>query len=450
MKKVLLINPDWPGQISRKGKRFNRAWPPLSLMVCAAMLRQEGFEAQIIDGRVDPGWRSGVDGMLRQYDWIVLTSSPLDRWQCPNLEVDYFIEVARAFPPEKLIIVGAHGSVNPEAMLEQTGARAVVLGEPEQVVLKLVSEKDWSYLPGVAFRVNGTVRLSGSPALLDLAQVPVPAFDLVDFDKYYYELLGNRFSLFETSRGCPYACRFCLKVMFGEGIRFKPVDRLINEIDIAVTMFGVRTAYFIDLEFTLNRDRTMEICDRLIEKRYPLIWCCQTRADAVDAGLLSKMKQAGCRLIHFGVESGSEHVLRHTKKRIGLDTIHKGVRLTQKAGIDTACFFMFGFPGETPADMQETISFAKKLNPTYASFHVATPYPGTPLYKDDVSTSPKVGHPLEIPACCTEHNPPFLGALVQGAFKEFYLRPRYILSRIAQGNIRSWMRQLRLFGGYVS
>ncbi|UCD86920.1 MAG: radical SAM protein [Desulfobacterales bacterium] len=450
MKKVLLINPSWPGQVSRQGKRFNRAWPPLSLMVCAAMLRERGCEVQIIDGRVQPGWRRQVNRIGHQYDWIVLTSSPMDRWQCPNLEVDHFIAVAQSFPSEKLIIVGAHGSLFPQAMLEQTGAAAVVVGEPEPAVVRLISEGDWSATPGVVFKPNNTVTSNGRAVPLNMAQAPVPAFDLIDFSRYYYELLGKRFALFESSRGCPYPCRFCLKVMFGDGVRFKPVGRLINEIDIAVTKFGVRTGYFIDLEFTMNRDRTVKICDRLSEQKYPFIWCCQTRADAVDAKLLSKMKQAGCRLIHFGVESGSEDVLRDTKKRVDLAAIRKGVRLTQEAGIDTACFFLFGLPGETPADMQKTISFAKTLNPTYASFHVVTPYPGTPLYKNAFSASSNAKSTPDFPLYCAEHNPLLLSEMTREAFKRFYLRPKYILSRITQGNISSWIRQLRLFGGFVA
>ena len=450
MQKVLLVNPDWPGRVSRKGKRFNRAWPPLSLMVCAALLKERGFEAQIIDGRVEPGWRRQVHKIYGRYEWIVLTSSPLDRWQCPNLEIDHFIEIARSMPSERLMIVGAHGSLYPEGMLERTGARAVIVGEPEEVLLRLISEHDWSGIPGVAFKVNGTVRFNAKAKPLDMAELPIPAFDLIDFGKYRYELLGNRFALFEASRGCPYRCSFCLKVMFEEGVRFKPVDRLMDEIDRAVTRFGVRTGYFIDLEFTLNRDRTVAICNRLIEQKYPFIWCCQTRADAVDAELLSRMSRAGCRLIHFGVESGSEHILRNTKKRIELAAIQKGVRLTQQAGIDAACFFMFGFPGETPRDMEQTISFAESLNPTYASFHAVTPYPGTSIYKNSIFASTSSTGSLRFPASCPEHNPLFLDSVVRRAFKGFYLRPKYIISRLMQGNIRSWMCQLRLFRGFIT
>ena len=419
-------------------------------MTCAAEVMRRGFEARIVDGRVGQGWRSEAMRSCQSSDWIVLTSSPLDRWQCPNLEVDRFIQMARSFPAEKSIIVGAHGSACPQAMLKKTGARAVVVGEPEEVVARLVSEDDWSAIPGVCYGARNKERCTGAARPVDLEKLPVPAFELIDLSKYYYELLGERFVLFETSRGCPYPCRFCLKVMFDSPVRFKPVDRVLEEVDKAVTRFGARSAYFIDLEFTLNRDRTLAVCDALIDGGYPLIWCCQTRADAVDTELLTKMKKAGCRLIHFGVESGSSRILRGTGKRIELAVIEKGIRMTQKAGIETACFFMFGFPGETLEEMGKTIAFAKRLNPTYASFHVATPYPGTSLHADGRCVQTGVADCLKIPACCEEHSEAFLYSITRRAFRDFYLRPSYVLSRIMRGNVRSLLRQLRLFGGFAS
>lgn len=203
MNRILLVNPQWRGRVSKKGKRFNRAWPPLSLMVCASILRNRGFYVRIIDGRVLSDWRADLQRVSRTFDAIVLTSSPMDRWQCPNLEVDHFIEIARSLPSDKLIIVGAHGSVYPEQMLEKSGARAVIQGEPEEILSRLLSEDDWSHIPKVAFKKNGEIVFTGEGAPPDIRQFPTPAFDLIDLKKYRYELLGNRFMLFEGSRGAP-------------------------------------------------------------------------------------------------------------------------------------------------------------------------------------------------------------------------------------------------------
>src|SRR5262249_15807034 len=113
-----------------------------------------------------------------------------------------------------------------------------------------------------------------------------------------------------------------------------------------------------------------------------LSWACQTRADTVDPEILDAMKAAGCRLIHFGVESANPDVLARTQKKITVDQIRAGVSLAKAKGIQTACFFRFGLPGETPELFQNTRDFARDLNPTYASFHFAVPFPGTPLYQE--------------------------------------------------------------------
>lgn len=452
MDRILLVNPQWQGRVSKKGKRFNRVWPPLSLMVCASILRNRGCDVRIIDGRVLSDWRAELHRAGDTFDAIVLTSSPTDRWQCPNLEVDDFIEIARSLPSDKLIVVGAHGSVYPKQMLEKSGARAVIQGEPEEILSRLLSEEDWSRIPKVAFKKNGEIFFTGEGAPPDIGQFPAPAFDLIDLKKYRYELLGNRFMLFEGSRGCAYQCSFCLQAMYGSGVRYRPVDQLLNEVSEAVNRFGVRTGYFIDLEFTLKRDRIIRFCDELIQRHLPFAWCCQTRADAVDRELLNRMRQAGCRLIHFGVESGAPHILRSTNKKIDLAEIKKGIHLTQKAGIETACFFMFGFPDETPADMDQTISFAKMLNPTYASFHAVTPYPSTPLYNSyskSVSTRDVSVDPMSFPLHCSDHDPALLDAKIKAAFKRFYLRPGYVWSQLLRRDIRSWVSQIRLLMAFA-
>lgn len=447
--KILLVNPGWGEMISRKGRRFNRAWPPLSLMICAALLEKAGFQVHIIDGRVDHGWKEKLKGLAPESDWIGLTSSPLDRWQCPNLEVDYFIDLARSLPSENLLIMGVHGSIFPKAMLHQTRARAVIIGEPEETLLSLITRQNWGAIPGIVFWKDGKIHHTDTPLPASLNKFPIPAFHLIDSSKYFYELMGRPFMLFETSRGCPYECTFCLKTMYGKGVRLKFTEHLMVEIEQAVSIVGPCYGYFIDLEFTTNMEHAMEICDRLIARNFPFRWCCQTRTDDVDAVLLKRMKQAGCHLIHFGVESGSPRILKDIKKKIGRDTIQQGIRLAKEAGIDTACFFLLGFPGESPSEMAETLSFARKLNPTYASFHIVTPYPGTAIRPLASSLPDAPDRDMSFPTFCEHHNPLFLEKMIRKAYISYYLSVPYMISRLRYGNLRSLLRQLKLFAGFV-
>ncbi|MGR3318978.1 MAG: B12-binding domain-containing radical SAM protein [Candidatus Anammoxibacter sp.] len=484
--KVALINPDWGGYVSKKGSRYNRCWPPLSLLNCAALLEGEGIDVTLIDLRAGGSGKCGLqipdhgmnpnanvrdhqskdlsmDSISELFDKIFVTSSPMDRWQCPNLEFDAFLEFLSQIDKTKLFIMGVHGTILPEKILELTQARAVIRGEPEYTVLELCKVESMDGVEGVTFfEQNGSLASNNERPLIDLNDLPIPAFHLLDFNKYYYEILGDRLALFEGSRGCPSACIYCLKAMYGKGYRKKKSARLIDEVDHAIRQFKVKSGYFIDLEFTINRELVEDLCEHLIKHDYDFRWCCQTRADTVDTKLLVKMKKAGCRLIHYGVETGSDRVMKIIKKKINHSQIKEGIVETKKAGIEQACFFLFGFPSETEEDMIQTIEFAKRLNPTYASFHIVSPYPGTDLY-NKTNELAELGEGAGSCNChgnmttdyssgslfpeyyANDHSMAELKKMVKRAYREFYFRPGYVASRILNASPQSWLRQYRLF-----
>jgi radical SAM superfamily enzyme YgiQ (UPF0313 family) len=156
------------------------------------------------------------------------------------------------------------------------------------------------------------------------------------------------------------------------------------------------------------------------------------------------MKRAGCRLIHYGVETGSERIAELIKKKVTVAQQRDGVLLTKRVGIETLCFFLLGYPTETEDEMLATIRFAKELNPTYASFHRISPYQGTPLY-DQLNGEASGLFPTFLG---TPQQQDAVDELVKKAFREFYLRPRYIASRLFRASPASLWRQLRLFAGY--
>lgn len=441
--KVLLVNPSWDGLVSRKGRRFNRTWPPLDLLNCAALLEQDGQSASIIDARAAPTPLDAIRDAATQHDLVFITSAPIDRWQCPNLDLSPFLAVTHLVEPDKLYVMGTHGTVAPGELLNMTRARAVIRGEPEPAVRALCDGKDPSEVPGMSYLQGGTLINNPEGNPIDLTTLPLPAFHLLDLRNYRYEVLGGRFALLEATRGCHYRCSFCLLKMYGKGYRKKDPEQVIREVTYLVREAGARTGYFIDLEFTAERDYVWDLCERLASAKFSFEWACQTRADYVDGPLLQLMKRAGCRLIHFGVESGSARVLAETNKRITLEQIERGIAEAKQSGIDQVCFFMFGFPGETAEDMEATIAFAKRLNPTYASFHAVTPYLGTKLYEMSGASE------LFPDVLSKEHDPRLLQAVADRAFREFYLRPAVAWSRLRRANLRHWRRQAALFWYYV-
>lgn len=441
MAQVLFINPSWQGLVSSRGGRHNRPWPPLDLLGCAALARQSGLSVDLADARAVS---MGIEELRRraaQAQWVVISSSPLDRWQCPNLELDLFIQTARALEHPHLVITGVHGSLYPQRLLEQTGAYALVIGEPEQTAAELLAGGERSQVPGLAYLEDGKLIANQPRPLLDLNSLPLPAFDLAPPKRYSYEALGGDLALLETSRGCPHNCSFCLKTMYGPGIRFKDPAQAAREAQLAASL-GARHAYIFDLDFTARRSHTLEVCRHLQMADTGLIWCCQARADGVDQELLAAMHQAGCRLIHFGVESASTIVLDKADKRLAPQTVLRAVETAEQLGIATACFFMFGLPGETPRDRKATIKLAQQLKAAYCSFHPATAYPGTRLFEEQPAGDPFA---LENEAQID----PQIKADIRKAYLAFYLRPGRMLRVLKRGGPMLWQRGLRLLIGFL-
>jgi anaerobic magnesium-protoporphyrin IX monomethyl ester cyclase len=450
---IALINPFQSHLVSRLGKIYNRVWPPLSLANCAALLEQQGHQVKIIDAnalRMPPEkLPAELDGCERAF----VCSSDLDRWQCPSIDLRPFLDTVEHVRPRagELYILGAHGTVRPKEILNLTNARAVVRGEPEGTVSEICSGKPLDQIKGIAYANNGGVILTEDSRPVDLNALPSPAFHLLPMDRYQYEVLGSRFTLLEGSRGCASRCRFCLLEMYGLGVRRRTVDRIAAEVDRAVRLFGVKTAYFMDLEFTVLRKQVLELCEFLIAKRYDFRWTCQTRLDLVDPFLLRKMREAGCSLIHFGVEAGTDSLLKRVNKQISIEQITEGMRLVHESRIDSACFFMLGFPGSTVEEWDQTIAFAKRLNPTYALFHIATPYPGTAMYDEVACCNRGALNGVLFPEACLQGEElRRLKARIRKAYLEFYLRPLYIGRRLARGNLKSLAGQVKLMVGYLS
>jgi len=444
--KILLINPNYNYPFSKQKDLpiFNRVWPPLSVANCAALLEKEGFHVEIIDANAEGLSPDQVVNRAHGFNKIFITSSSIDRWQCPHLNINPFLEFVKKIREKRdkeLYVMGAHGTVRPKEILKITKADAVIIGEPELTILDICKGNKTE---GICYEEDGKKILKERKTPLDLNTLPIPAFHLLPMKRYFYEVLGRNFTLLEGSRGCPFNCIFCLKKMYGK-YRTKSSQNLIREIEFVINEFGVKNAYFMDLEFTTNKKLVNDVCDFLIQEKFDFNWTCQARLDSVDLKILQKMKRAGCKIIHFGVESGSSRILGKINKKIDLKQIERGIKLTRITDIDTVCFFLFGFPSETINDMNKTIEFAKKLNSTYASFHVAAPYPGTQFFemvKENLSEL--------FPIAYTQsHSFSTLKNMTKKAFFQFYFRPSFILSTILSKNIKLLPKELKLFLSYV-
>ena len=452
---VLLINPHWQGIRRQMQPQFKRLWQPLDLALAAALLEEKGFKVQILDNNVDRLNPAAIGRLAEEFDKTFITSTPYDRWQCPSLDIQFFFDTLAHIPRQHLYIMGGHVTERPEAILRKSRARAAILGEPEETILEIAQEDGGDEIPsgiqGMAYlNGNGLVRTAPRDRPVDLNQLPYPAYHLLKMDQYRYEFMGKNFAILEGSRRCPYGCNFCYLGMYGPRYRQKPLSRLLDEVKHVTDEFQVQNIYFMDLEFGLNRKYLMAFCKALVDLNLGIRWCCQTRVTDVDGEVLAWMKKAGCILIHFGVEAGSDRILKQTGKGITVKDCIRALDLTNKAGVETALFMNFGFPGETLKEMNTTVELAIRLNPTYAAFHLIVPFPGTPLARKTGLNAAEFPPHLYPHFNFADHDLKTLKSVLRRAYLRFYLRPAYLiglLRRQMHPGLHQGMLFMRLLKG---
>jgi radical SAM superfamily enzyme YgiQ (UPF0313 family) len=214
------------------------------------------------------------------------------------------------------------------------------------------------------------------------------------------------------------------------------VDRVMKELK-TFKKYGIREFQFYDASFTTHKKRVLELCDRMVKEKLNLIWACEARTDKVDKDMLTAMKKAGCIRIQFGIESGSQKILDRIKKGITPQIVEKAVNLTNKVGISTLGFFMFGLPGETEATMEETVQLAMRIPLTHAAFSLTRSFPNTELYEEHMKeirydyfsefTLGNVNSNQILKCYGTNLSVQRIQKKVKEAYKKFYYRPIQIM-----------------------
>jgi radical SAM superfamily enzyme YgiQ (UPF0313 family) len=167
--------------------------------------------------------------------------------------------------------------------------------------------------------------------------------------------------------------------MWAKKFRSRSAESMMKELRF-LKEIGVNNFLFQSDTFTIDRDIVLELCKKMIEEELNMNWGCNSRVDTIDEELLRWMKKAGCWMIAYGFESGSQEILDKCKKQATIKQIEDAANLTKKIGIKMYGYFIIGLPGETKKTIEETIGLSKKLPLTFAIFHVASPYPGTEFH----------------------------------------------------------------------
>ncbi len=265
--------------------------------------------------------------------------------------------------------------------------------------------------------------------------LPIPAWDYFDISNYRVPLFGKKFLTVEVSRGCPYSCSFCVvPLTHGNIVREKTPGKIVEELKFLKQKYGVSFFYLWGDTAVFRRPAMEELCDRIITEKLDVQWISNTRPEAVqDISFAEKLRKSGCRMLSMGAESGDPAVLESMGKKLDINAIRRSIAILKKAKIRTFVFFIFGYPGETHATMNETMKLALELDPDYANFYPAVPYPGTALWdycvKNNLLTDDnweKVDFSSFI-LKCDGLSAAAVMEMVRGARIRFYIRPKYLL-----------------------
>ncbi len=454
MTRVLLINPPDKAESSTA---LRLKLPPLGLLYIAAYLEKHGFPVEVLDANLYDYTceRAAFEASKKSPDIVGVTATTVTLKSALNI----IRAVRRAMPGVVTMIGGPHVTYMPsETLAECPELDIVVIGEGEETALELARSLEGlshvtgrgglrefigriSKVRGIAYRdPNSLVRYTPPrPLIQDLDSIPFPARHLVPFEKYVVWDRRESAGMIMTSRGCPFACNYCISSrMAGTKFRGRSAKNVVDEVQLLHERYGLKGIEFIDDLFMMSHKRAKEIASEIKARGLDILWSASSRVNTINEELIRELKKSGLSSLYFGVESGSQRVLDLMNKRITLEQVMDAFKAARNNKIFTIGSFMFGYPGETLDEMNQTIKFSKELKPDIAQFTILTPYPGTPLY-DELKSSGLINRNGWDAYTFTEpiidyEAFGFSGEKVKRmlikAYMSFYLRPSYILAHL--------------------
>jgi radical SAM superfamily enzyme YgiQ (UPF0313 family) len=355
--------------------------PPMDLLYMAASLERQGVKCTLIDyPGEDRGWEHLDEDLHRlRPDLIVLSITT------PTLMRDLrAAQMAKVVRPDTVVVVkGAHFYRDQPSQLKNYPMVDVIMrGEYEETIAELATQPDWEKVTGIIFRRDARIVSTGKrPFQEDLDRLAYPARHLANNSLYIRPDTGELQTTIVTNRGCPEKCVFCLAPrVAGRESRVRSVQNIIGELEQCVNQHGIRNFLFRSDTFTLDPQWVIELCQSIERSGLKIKWSSNSRVDTLNGEMLRAMRDAGCWLISFGVESGSQEILDLMRKNITKEQVRAAVNLCKVEGVLTSIYFLIGTPWESEATFRETIDFAKLLEPDFVEFFYAYPFEGTEMY----------------------------------------------------------------------
>jgi len=390
--RILLIGPPW-GDVYGNFKHVAKVgvfYPPLGLCYLKGSLVAGGHDVRVVDGEASGLSLSAILSLVGDFKPDIVgiqVVSPL--WETAKM---LGAAIKERYRDVIMVAGGPHITLtHVESMKEAPAFDYAVLSESEDGMRDLVDAidggdaSDIDKVSGILYRANGDIRRTHPRTLRpDVDNLAFPDRTDLDHSKYLFSVPGKgirRFTTIITSRGCPYNCTFCTEpLMYGRTTRFRSAVNVVDEVQDFHDRHNINHFIFVDDTLTTRKERIMEMCALLKERKLDITWEGWTHVNTVTPDLLVEMHDAGLRRLSFGIESGNAEVLHSLKKNSTLPRIREAYKWAKQAGIETRGSVILGLPGDTRASVQETIDFVVNLKDCdHAYFNIAMPYPGTEI-----------------------------------------------------------------------
>ncbi|OGC08477.1 hypothetical protein A2230_08145 [candidate division WOR-1 bacterium RIFOXYA2_FULL_36_21] len=437
---------------------------PIGLCYIASVLKNAGHEVAILDGQITPCIEEKMISLIKTEVYEAVGFSAVAQTALGTIRLS---ELVKKHNPDILTIIGGvHPTVTgKEVLIQMPSIDIAVVGEGEITILELIdcfkNKRDFKSIDGIIYRRGDDLIQTKPRALVqNLDEIPFPEYSLIDIEKYTPPpglFFKKPIAGLITARGCLFNCNFCADRVIWQGkCRLRSAQSIVNEITLLVEKYGVKEIKFFDSTFTINRKRTQDICNLLIEKDLNIVWRCSSRVDTIDPEMLKLMKKSGCESISFGIESGDEEILRKMNKQITVEAVKKAVKWANDAGMEVKGFFLLNYPGDTVESTEKTIKLSRELDLDFAGFNLIFPSPGTHVRRqieDHYEINQKAWDNLNTPIgnevyFYQKQLPPgYIMSVYKKAIRGFYFRPKTIFRAIKR--IRNIEMLKSYFAGFI-
>jgi radical SAM superfamily enzyme YgiQ (UPF0313 family) len=375
-----------------KEKAIMRPYPPLGILYLSAFLEEHGIVNEVFDATFSTLEKLKQYLLHQKPDIIGIYTNLMTKINV--LKIVDFVKRHESLAQTKIILGGPEVKNHAENFLKY-GADVIVLGEGEETMLELVrffnqpnasydlkNIRSIAYLDGDTHQIKET---ESRPLLRQIDLLPMPNRKKIDMQMYFdvwKKHHGQSVVSVSTMRGCPYTCKWCSRAVYGQSYRRKSAKLVVDEMAYLKRHYNPDAIWFVDDVFTISHKWLKEFADEVQTRQLVFPYEIITRADRLNEEVLDMLKASGCFRVWIGAESGSQKIIDAMDRRVDVEVVREMIQLAQKKGIQAGTFIMLGYPGETTADIEETIHHLKVSNPDLYTITIAYPIKGTALYQE--------------------------------------------------------------------